>query len=1001
MNRTFGIDIGSTFITVFEKQTGAVIRTRHGGKIQAVLNEILHGINNGDTLVFTGKAGKEIAEKLNGLYLDEAAAISCYLSGDNPFTKMSSPGKEKREIIDIGASSLTLYTINDNRVADITRNTLCAAGTGLFLEEQAERLDMDLEKAKDLDVKDPPLIASRCTVFAKSDLIHHQQEGRSKNEMWAGLCRSLVVSATNTLFRGREPKGKILLCGGVSLNREVIKWFRELYKNAEWIVPTNSEAITAAGAASTTGRVKEELTLSNETEQKEFAKMPPLELKRSTYPEMPEPTIDDHQNEIRIHGDLKKMKRVILGMDIGSTSTKLAVLDADDKQPLLDIYGRTAGDPVNAARNIFASFYETLDALQQEESKDGAEKGCEKGDRQEKAEVKKGDRQQEIRDKREVIVEAFGTTGSGRYLVGKIFGAGSIVNEITAHGRGTGHFFPDVETIFEIGGQDAKYIRLHDGFTADVNMNYVCAAGTGSFVEEQARKLDFKLEEIGDITTGIAPPVTADRCTVFMEQDLRMLLKEGFSREEALASVLYSVIKNYLTRVVGNRKINNKKIFFQGATARNKGLVAALENLLKVEVVVSPFCHLMGAVGAAIIAQEAQRETVLESDCFPTTDEMQQAQSKKKQLPDINMATDFPGRSAVHLEVSSRMDTCKLCRNFCRINYVSRAGGSEFSWGYQCGRDPLEQSRKEIAQFDLFGQRDRLFLRKKTEHSPTPAKGTITIINALFNHTFYPLWQEFFNRLGYNVRLSSRQTGTDIKKYSAAVASADFCFPFKTVLGHVVKALEKPDPMFLPYMIADKSLMKTAFAFFCPYMQSSASIVRSALQRNGVSTESLVSPVIDLRKPIKETAVDIFQSLRGSLDVKKKAVITAFKKAFSNWEKATEDLQRSGSNLLKTLAGTDEPVFILIGRPYNLYDRGLNLGIPEKIASMGYRVIPLDMLDLDDEIRALVNSNYHNIFWKYGQKIIAALRKAYKADNIFPIYLSNFNCGPDSFLLSF
>ncbi len=978
MCRLAGIDIGTTFITVYEKQTGSVLRTRHEGKITETLLRMLTDFEESDQLVFTGKAGKEIAESMHAVYIEEAVAVSYMLSNDFPFE-----GQNGR-IIDIGASSLTLYTVTGSKVKDMTQNTLCAAGTGLFLEEQAERLSINLEAKGQLVVDDPPLIASRCTVFAKSDLVHHQQEGRSKDEMWAGLCRSLVVSAANTLFRGEELRGKIMICGGVSLNKEVLKWFKILYPQVQWIIPESSEAVIAAGASAARGKPKSKLNAAINRNKKEFKRMPPLILNRSRYPLMTTPVIDENGNEVRIHvngsetGILQGVKAIILGMDIGSTSTKLAVLDAETHEPLLDIYGKTAGDPVDAARKIFASFYAVIDDS-------------------------------------EVPITAFGTTGSGRYLVGKIFGADHIINEISAHGRGTAHFFPDVETIFEIGGQDAKFIRFQDGYVTDVNMNYVCAAGTGSFVEEQARKLGFRVDEIGDITFGIAPPVTSDRCTVFMEQDLRSLLKEGFTKEEALASVLYSVIRNYLTRVKGNRWVSEKKIFFQGATARNRGLVAALENLLDVEVKVSPFCHLMGGIGAALMAQEYCSQYLSQ-----------------------HTTSGFLGRQAIDLQVSSRTEICKLCQNFCRINYISRSTGSEFSWGYQCGRDPEEKNRREVTQYRLFKQREQAFyfhLKDKEHEISGPAKGTVTIINALTNHTFYPMWKRFFNLLGYRVRLSG-QTKTTVKKYSSVIASADFCFPVKIVLGHVVKALQKPDPIFLPYMIADRRRVETAHSFFCPYMQSIASIVQSTLQRkcidnsfvvnkrqlhrfsnkkmgeliepvcDGLSpnsfhpdNQSLISPVIDLRRPVEDTAGEIYEVLKLKLDIKKKDVLAAFKKAYEAWENFSMELERTGTELLEKMKNTDEPVFVLIGRPYNLHDKGLNLGIPEKIASMGYTVVPIDMLTLD--VEPLAEGNYHNVYWKYGQKIIAVLKVVNEAWNIFPIYLTNFNCGPDSFLLSF
>lgn len=944
MTSSLGIDIGTTFITTFDSLNNKIDRIRHKGRLIQSLQQLFEGLNSNTSCSFTGKSGKDISTHLQGIYIEEAVSLSYLLSSSNNDWFQDKKG----QIVDIGASSLTLYTINQNRVIDIRENTLCAAGTGLFLEEQAERLNIHLESQAELSIQEPPLIASRCTVFAKSDLIHHQQEGRSKTQMWSGLCRSLVISAVNTLFRGEEPHGKIIICGGVSLNKEVIRWFKQLYKEAEWLTPFGSHALIAAGASLNGGKSINRDLLKSIPHSKPINRMPPLLLQKSVFPTMNEPSIDDQENEIRFHQHLHHFNQFLIGIDIGSTSTKLALLDSKTLEPVIDIYRKTEGDPVEATRKLFTSLYK-------------------------------------IAGDHELKINAFATTGSGRKLVGQIFGADTIVNEITAHGKGAAFFFPQVQTIFEIGGQDAKFINLRNGYISDVNMNYVCAAGTGSFVEEQARKLGFKIHEVGEITQAVAPPVTSDRCTVFMEQDLRMLLKNGFTKEEAMASVLYSVIKNYLNRVVGNRPINKDKIMFQGATARNKGLVAAIENLLQVQVIVSPFCHLMGAIGAALIANENMKKNF------------------SGQNHSINQSR-FIKKDAQTIQVTSRTQICKLCSNFCRINYISRKSPSsvenEFSWGYQCGRDPQEHKRREIPQYRLFKEREKIFYSQEAKTITAPQKGTITLIHTLSNYTFHPLWVRFFSKLGYQVNFT-HSTDSKIKKYSSRIASADFCFPAKVALGHMLKALEYPHHHFIftPYMIADKNILPTAHSFFCPYVESSPSVLRSTLSRNRIPLPNFLSPVIDFRQSLKEIALNLYNDLSSSLSINKNEVMDAFQDSYSYWQEITQKIEEKGSQLLREKINTREPVFLLLGRPYNLHDRGLNLGIPEKIASMGYTVIPLDMLELD--VPQLAQTNYHNIFWKYGQRIIAAIHLARQYDNLFPIFFSNFNCGPDSFLLTY
>ncbi len=929
--RNYGIDIGTTFLTIHDLSSGkAVERVRHGGRIYEKIAAFVAECGEESRFSFTGKGAKEFCGAAGGAAIEESFAVSKGLErlglGRSGFLR----------VLDIGGSSLTLYSFRDGKIADIAQNALCAAGTGLFLEEQAERLGIEIEAAGELSIEEPPTVASRCTVFAKSDMIHHQQEGRSRNDLWAGLCRALAVSAMNTLFRGEEVYGKIVLIGGVALNAEVVKWLRRLYPLVEWIIPKDPAGFVAMGAAQVPGTAKRELDLAAKGLDRYTKKMPPLTLHKSIYPHLVAPQVDGEGNEVRLHAPLDGVESVALGLDIGSTSTKLVALDAVTRRPLFDLYRKTAGDPIGAARRIFAGFYRVLAG-------------------------------------RGISVVAFGTTGSGRKLVGEVFGADTIVNEITAHGTGAAFFDPSVETIFEIGGQDSKYIRMEDGLVADVNMNYVCAAGTGSFVEEQARKLGYRLDEIGKVTEHIAPPVTSDRCTVFMEQDLRAILKQGYTKQEALAAVLYSVIQNYLTKVVGNRTVSKTRVHFQGATARNKGLVAAIENLLGVEVTVSPFCHVMGSIGAALIAYDAVREK--------------------------GSATRFVGVVAPTLEVTTGSETCRLCVNYCRINTVTRNGGVRVSWGHMCGREPGDERRRDLPQYEAFRRRNALFYRKAEEDDPREKRGVVHLPHTLANHTYYPLWRRFFALLGYETRLSAPHTTAEVRTEAARLATGDFCYPAKVAIGHAVTLFSRNALVFHPYYISEKQQLSTAFSFFCPYVESSPSVIRSFAERSGRGDLRFMTPVIDLRLPPERIARMIHEAVAGEIPVKRKEVEKAFREAREAWEAAFAEIQREGERIVADRLAQKRPVFVIVGRPYNIHDRGVNLGIPEAIAAMGHDVVPIDALELD--VAGLAGTNYFNVFWNYGQKIIAATRRVRATDGMYLIYLSNFNCGPDSFLLSY
>jgi len=942
-----GIDVGSMFLKVVGMNgKRRIIFTEykaHLGEPEKTLWEYLSErqlITENVSAVFTGALSEAIATSTGLPHIDEVRSATM-------FAKVFSP--DIRNIIDIGGGSLTLIRLDENgNLTDFSTNSLCAAGTGSFLDEQADRLEISYERLNEMKpVENPAVIATRCAVFAKSDLIHNQQAGKSREEMWSGLCRGTTETILHTLLKGRPLTGKTLAIGGVVLNREVLRWLNK--SPYEFVTPDRGQIASAVGAAlcaPTENTIPASRfyflmsSLLNRTVENLYTRRPALELKRSKYPlfESLKEYVDDDENEVRISRPLSPGQlSVAIGVDIGSTSTKLAVIDAIDKKIVIDIYRRTLGEPIEASKKIFRALKKYCD-----------EKGT-------------------ILD-----VRASGTTGSGRKLVGKVIGADFIINEISAHATGALSIDPDIETIFEIGGQDAKYMHLKNGIIHDANMNYVCAAGTGSFVEEQARRLGYKVTEIGDAVMGISPPATSDRCTVFMEQDVRKLLKFGFSQREALAAVLYSVIQNYKNRVVGNRYISNRKIMFQGATARNRGLIAAIENMLDVEVVVSPYCHIMGAYGVALIS----------------LDEIAGEQSKFRAFDMLNRK----------LEIAT--ETCKICNNYCRLTIASIEGEPEkISWGYQCGRDPEELTPRRIPGFAPFEKRRHLFSRSATAKLPAGAP-SIAVPRALSIYSLFPFWKEFFAHLGYDIKLTP-YTDSEIKALANKIVAADFCFPVKAANGGFVKALldDSAQFVFFPYMIADEQALPTAISYYCPYLQSIPSLLRSGAESGGLPVQKLISPVIDFRRADKELIWELYAELSKKLNVTKSSIAKAFAASKTFLIEYRQALVREGEKILSELERSGKQAIVVIGRPYNVYDKGLNLNLPQKIAEYGGTVIPLDMLPLN--VAALADSEYFNLYWSYGQKIIAALRRIKESANLFPVYFTNFNCGPDSFLLSY
>ncbi len=942
--RRIGIDIGALFLKAVRlddrDNPTETFYCQHHGDPARTLEEALSRLQASaeDSIGITGSAAGLLADTLGVELLD---ITRCQIEA------VARRAPDARNIIDVGGGSVTLVQLDESgKFQGYSTNSLCAAGTGSFLDEQAGRMGVSYAELKEFEHTDqPPSIAARCAVFAKTDLIHRQQEGYSKAEMWSGLCQGMTRTLFATLLNGKPLQAPTAVIGGVAQNEEVLLWMRATYPELIQVPPAPhlSAAIGAALLAVPPAHpVARPIPIQQAHLEKKGNYDWPLSLEKSNYPsfDAQEFYVDADDNEIRVLSWPAGGKvRGWLGIDIGSTSTKLALVDEQDRI-VLDIYRKTGGNPIEATKLLFRAMLT-------------------------------------LAEKKNVAYEILGvgTTGSGRKMVGKVIGADAIINEISAHVCGATRIDPTIDTIFEIGGQDSKYMHVVDGHIRDSNMNYVCAAGTGSFVEEQAKKLGYAIENIGPAVLGIKPPRTSDRCTVFMEQDVAKLVRTGVSPEEAMAGVMVSIVKNYLNKVVGNRHRSRKKIFFQGATARNQGLVAAFERLMGCEIVVSPYCHVMGSYGVAMLTRAVMTE---------------QAKSE----------SSFAGLDLDRRAITIRKETCKLCQNHCSISFADIEGIEESpSWGYMCGRDPDEDKVRVNPRDKPFRVRTRLW-REGGSGVPVPDGAPVVgIPQSLTTYTYLPLWRRFFNRLGYKVILSG-VTNDKIRALSSKLAGAEFCYPAKVGIGHAASLAMKEgvDFIFVPHMVSEIQNRQSTAAKFCPYTQAAPAYIRTALDLNGQDSSRVLSPVVDMR--LGETRlVDLFaRNMTGPLGRTRKEIHAAFHDALVCQRAFEEHCREEGRKVIAQAVAKGEKLIVLAGRSYNNYDNGINLGLPQKLAEQGRMVLPLDFLDLDP---ALLGERYRNTYWNYGQKILKALRLVSRDDNLDVVYLTNFNCGPDSFLLTY
>jgi predicted CoA-substrate-specific enzyme activase len=937
-----GIDVGSvsanTVILDDHREVLEEHYTRIKGQplltVQRVLQEILQRIplEQFHSISFTGTGGKLLSELLGGNFINEiiaqARAVEYFYPG-------------VRTIIDIGGEDSKLILIQEEegrfKISDFSMNTLCAAGTGSFLDQQASRLGLTIEEFGQLGLKssNPPRIAGRCSVFAKSDMIHLQQIATPDYDIVAGLCYALARNFKSNIGKGKMFLKPISFQGGVAANVGMRKAFLDVLElsDGELIVPKHFASMGAIGAILVAQEDKESKKQWNglsrlnqylQDHREERASLQSLSLS-------PDHLVRRAEVNLSTQGLGEEKVEAYLGLDVGSISTNLVVIDRE-KKVRAKRYLMTAGRPIEAVRI----------GLQ--------EIGDEIGDR--------------------VEIKGVGTTGSGRYLTADFVGADLVRNEITAQATAAIHIDPSVDTIFEIGGQDSKYISIDNGVVIDFEMNKVCAAGTGSFLEEQAEKLDVSIkEEFGRLALSAGEPVRmGERCTVFIESDLVHHQQMGAEKDDLIAGLSYSIVQNYLNRVVGDRRIGNR-IFFQGGTAFNKGVVAAFEKVLDKEIIVPENHDVTGAIGVAILAME---ERTWERSGFKGFDLSQRRYEQ----------TSFE---------------CKGCSNLCLIRKVSVEGEKPLFYGSRCEKYDVIKRTKGSDIPDLFLEREKILSAPYEGEEQLPADALeIGIPRILYFHEMFPFWKAFFTEIGYRVVLSDITNKELIRKGVENVV-AETCFPIKVSHGHVLNLLEKGiKKIFLPSIVNLKpSHPEIPNSSACPYAQSFPYAVPSSIdfKKNNVK---MLQPILHFgsgREFLEKELVEFGKSLgRGSKRVRK-----ALEKAEIFQALFYQSMLNRGKEVLGQV-GPNDKVMVIVGRPYNSCDSGVNLEIPKKMRDLGVLPIPMDFLPLES---VAPTEEIQEMYWRYGQRILAAGKIVKEDPRLYAVYITNFGCGPDSFISHF
>ena len=931
-----GLDVGSVSLDLaVTGPDGELIKTgyhRTKGRPLAVAFEVLtdlfREIPAGDfrASAVTGAGAATLAPLLNSQEVNEIIAITKGVGRVHP---------EARTIIDMGGEDAKMILVRPDAagglaIDDFAMNTMCAAGTGSFLDQQAHRLQLTIEEFSEIALKseNPPRLAGRCSVFAKSDMIHLQQEATPDYDIVAGLCFAMARNLKSNIAKGKTVTPPVLFAGGVAANQGVSRALTEIMglRPGQLIVPDTFACLGAYGAALMALEQGEHMPLAGlealagrAAQKGEQAKrLPRLYLSpgHEAPPAEPVPPVE--------------MVEAYLGVDVGSISTNLVVINRQGEL-LGKQYLMTAGRPLDAVKQGLTSL------------------GRELGDK--------------------VKIMGAGTTGSGRYLTGDFIGADVVRNEITAQATAAAFIDPKVDTIFEIGGQDSKYISLKDGAIVDFTMNKVCAAGTGSFLEEQAEKLGISIkEEFGQRALSAKHPVRmGERCTVFMESDLVAHQAAGEEIDDLVAGLSYSIVYNYLNKVVEDRRVGDR-IFYQGATALNKGIVAAFEAVVGRPVTVPPHNDVTGAIGAALLAM--RQRTWKESA--------------------------FKGFEVSQAGYSITTFECKGCPNACAIRKVKVEGASRpLFYGSRCEKYDVDLKAQEKAGElpDLFAQREELLLSYIKPVPEGKALGALGLPRAMVFREMMPFFSAFLHKLGFSVVESGPTNKTLIHK-GVEVMVNEPCFPVKVAHGHLATLMEKGvERIFLPSVVnLDVPAHPLGYGLVCPYSQTLPYTAPASFDLKAAGVEMVTTPLRFglgkrvLLRDLKVLAKRLGASL-GDLEEALEAGLAAqadFRDRLLGLGR--EALQRMGPNDLG---------MVVVSRPYNGADPGVNLGLPRKMRSLGVWALPMDCLDLSPELGA---EEVAEMYWRYGQSILAAGRMVRKDPRLYAVNITNFGCGPDSFI---
>ncbi len=935
-----GLDVGSTTVKIIvmnEKQeTIYKDYQRHYSDTKNTVCNVLKKLNedfpNSEfTLALTGSGALSVAKFLGVSFIQEVVSCKRAVEKYIPQTDV---------VIELGGEDAKIIYFDQS--IEQRMNGTCAGGTGAFIDQMATLLHTDPSGLNEYAKKYTTIypIASRCGVFAKTDIQPLINEGAAKEDIAASIFQAVVNQTISGLACGRPIRGKIAFLGGpLTYLSELRNRFIETLKlkDDEIIVPEEAHLLVAKGAALD--------SLNNETFSNEDLTQKIENLKNShdttTKPLDPLFESDSEYREfVQRHEKAKVKKRELkdfegdcfIGIDAGSTTTKLALIDIDGNL-LFSLYGSNEGNPLQSTIAMLKKLYSVLP--------------------------------------KEAKIRYSGVTGYGEKLIQTALNLDLGEIETIAHYTAAKEFEPDVTSIVDIGGQDMKYIRLKNGAIDNIMLNEACSSGCGSFIETFAKSLGLSIKDfVQEALKSTKPVDLGSRCTVFMNSKIKQAQKEGYSVGDISSGLSYSVIKNAIQKVMKVRDTSTlgDHIVVQGGTFYNDAVLRAFEKIVGKQVVRPDIAGLMGAYGIALICKQ-QYETNMDMEYYSTI----------TKLEDLDK-----------LDIKITHARCNKCENHCKLTINTFGNGKKYISGNRCEKGAGIVSKNADLPNLVKYKNERIFGYTPLEEAEAK-RGTIGIPRVLNMYEDYPFWFTFFTELGFRVILSEKSTRKTYEKGMESMPSESVCYPAKLAHGHIESLIENGiNTIFYPCIpYSRKEYEKADNHYNCPIVISYSEVLKNNVE--DLKKVKFINPFLPFEKDNLVKKIMELEEFK-EYGFNKKELQNAAEKAEQEYQNCKKDIRKKGEETVKYIEENNLKGIVLAGRPYHI-DPEINHGIDTLITSLGLCVLTEDSVSDKAEAKRPLRVVDQ---WVFHARLYAAADFVGKHDNLELVQLNSFGCGVDA-----